>query len=62
MKLIDTYVKTGLLLDDICGRYDFIKNRLDALIFLLVSTKTINSMDIDRLTKFVEESKKDDDK
>lgn len=62
MKLIDTYVKTGLLLDDIYCRYDFIKNRLDALIYLLVSTKTINSMDIDRLTKFVEESKKDDDK
>ena len=62
MKLIDIYVKTGLLLDDIYGRYDFIKNRLDALIYLLVSTKTINSMDIDRLTKFVEESKKDANK
>ncbi len=62
MLLNEIYNKTVNLVDDIYCRYDFIQDRLDALIYLLVSTKTLNQMDIDRLTKLVKESKENEPK
>lgn len=57
--MFGTYKKSVLLVDDIISRYKY-ENRVDALVFLFVSLKILKKVDIDRLTKFVEESKENE--